>query len=69
MKSLLNYEVVVKMKIIQKLELQRWLNQLKELRQQLFQPSTIKLNHDGDDLLEKILLIKLEMKDEKRKSK
>ena len=33
------------------IELQRWLNQLKELRQQLFQPSTIELNHDGDDLL------------------
>ena len=50
------------------IELQRWLNQLKELRQQLFQPSTIEINHDGDDFLEKIPLIKLEKREEKRKS-
>ena len=49
-------------------ELQRWLNQLKELRQQLFQPSTIKINHDGDDLSKMIPLIKLENKEEKKKS-
>ena len=51
------------------IELQRWLNQLKELRQQLFQPSTIEINQDGDDFLEKISLIKLESKEETRKSK
>ena len=51
------------------IELQRWLSQLTELRQQLFQPSTIEINHDGDDFLEKIPLIKLENKEEKKKSK
>ena len=50
-------------------ELQNWLNQLRELRQQLFQPSTIEMSHDGDDLSEKIPLIKLDHKEEKRKSK
>ena len=50
------------------IELQRWLNQLKEIRQQLFEPSTIKINHDGDDFLEKIPLITLKKRKEKRKS-
>ena len=49
-------------------ELQRWLNQLKEIRQQLFQSSTIEINHDGDDFLEKIPLITLKKRKEKRKS-
>ena len=41
------------------IELQRWVNQLTEIRQQLFHPPTIQMIHDGDDLSEKIPLIKL----------
>ena len=50
------------------IELQRWVNQLKELRQQLFHPSMIEITNDGDDLSKMIPLIKLENKEEKKKS-
>ena len=41
------------------IELQKWLNQLKELRQRLFHPPTVQMSHDGDDLSKKIPFIKL----------